>query len=146
MWESDAHPEEQSLLDKGIPCRGVASFSTICRSGWLSFPHILKTARVTSLTSPTLWPLKLFRSPQQRIIYYKGWSERTKNLQAWAYRSLEWLHVCPRLEHKIHCWITRWREGYQFSSEIEKSLQSQWFPHLRINITREKLTQLSKGH
>ena len=33
----------------------------------------------TALTSPTLWVLKLFRSPQQRIIYYKRewW---TKNL------------------------------------------------------------------
>ena len=28
--------------------RGVASFSTSCRPGWLSFPHILKIVRMTS--------------------------------------------------------------------------------------------------
>ena len=46
---------------------GVASFSTFCRRGWLSFPHTLKIARMTSLTLPTLWLLKLFSSPQRRI-------------------------------------------------------------------------------
>ena len=30
MWESDAQLEENSLFDKGIPRRDVASFSTVC--------------------------------------------------------------------------------------------------------------------
>ena len=53
--------------------RDIASFSTSCRPGWLSFPHILKIARMTR----THWPhqhfelLCFFSSPQQRIIYYK---------------------------------------------------------------------------
>ena len=34
------------------PIRGVASFSTLCRPGWLSFSHILKIARRTI----THWP------------------------------------------------------------------------------------------
>ena len=33
-------------------CRGIASFFTSCRPGWLSFPHILKIARMTSLHWP----------------------------------------------------------------------------------------------
>ena len=36
--------------------RGVARFSTRCRPGWLSFPHILKNAHVTS----THWPHQHF--------------------------------------------------------------------------------------
>ena len=36
--------------------RGVARFSTSCRPGWLSFPHILKNAHVTS----THWPHQHF--------------------------------------------------------------------------------------
>ena len=32
--------------------RGVARFSTSCRPGWLSFPHILKNAHVTSTHRP----------------------------------------------------------------------------------------------
>ena len=60
--------------------RDVASFSTSCRPGSLSFPHILKIARMTS----THWPhqhfelLCFFSSPQQRIIYYKRveWSNQ----------------------------------------------------------------------
>ena len=35
---------------------GVDSFSTSCRSCWISFPHILKTARMTS----THWPHQQF--------------------------------------------------------------------------------------
>ena len=53
--------------------RDVASFSTSRRPGWLSFPHILKIARMTS----THWRhqhfelLCFFSSPQQLIIYCK---------------------------------------------------------------------------
>ena len=36
--------------------RGVASFLTNCRPGWLSFPHILKIAHMTS----TYWPHQHF--------------------------------------------------------------------------------------
>ena len=35
-----------------FPTRGIASFSTSCRPGWLSFPHILKIARMTSTHRP----------------------------------------------------------------------------------------------
>ena len=50
---------------------GVASFSTSCRPGWLSFPHILKIARKT---------LKLFSSPQQpahNLLQAVEWSNQT---------------------------------------------------------------------
>ena len=36
--------------------RGVANFSTSCKTGWLSFPHIMKIARMTS----THWPHQHF--------------------------------------------------------------------------------------
>ena len=37
----------KSRLMTAIQGRGVASFWTSCRPGWLSFPHILKIARMT---------------------------------------------------------------------------------------------------
>ena len=55
-----------------IPIRGVASFSTSSKPGWLSLPHILKIARRPVRTDLTnTLSLKLFSSPQQHIIYYK---------------------------------------------------------------------------
>ena len=111
--------------------RGAASFSTICRPVWLSFPHILKTAGMTSLTSPTLWPLKLFSSPQ-----------KTHNLL----QSIEWLNqrfVGPGLQvyalatplltknftalteplEKKESTDRTWQHGGPSSPEIESSLQ-----------------------
>ena len=55
-----------------IESRGVASFSNSFRPDWFSFPHNYSenfTYDQYTLTSPTLWALKLFSSPQQRIIY-----------------------------------------------------------------------------
>ena len=50
--------------------RGIASFLTSCKPGWLSFSHILKIARMIS----THWPhqhfqLKDFSSPQKCIMF-----------------------------------------------------------------------------
>ena len=52
------HPlkDDSSLVRKVTATRGVATFSTIWRPGWLSFPHILKFARMTS----THWPHQHF--------------------------------------------------------------------------------------
>ena len=63
-----------------FPTRGIASFSTGCRPGWLSFPHILKIARMTS----THWPhqhfelLSFLAQARQHVIYYKRWRDQTK--------------------------------------------------------------------
>ena len=56
-----------------VQWRGVASFLTSCRPGWLSFPHILPWKLHAWLVRTDLTnTLSLFSSPQQRIIYYKG--------------------------------------------------------------------------
>ena len=44
------------LLHEWVLVRGLASFSTSCRPGWLSLLHILKIAHVTS----THWPHQHF--------------------------------------------------------------------------------------
>ena len=41
-----------------FPTRGIASFSTGCKPGWLSFPHILKIACMTKYMH---WPHQLFK-------------------------------------------------------------------------------------
>ena len=62
-----------NLNRTSLTFRDVASFLASCRPGWLSFPHILKIARMTS----THWPhqhfelLCFFSWLQQRIICYK---------------------------------------------------------------------------
>ena len=48
--------EWRAIWSEIIPVRGVASFSTSSRPGWLSLPHILKIARMTS----PHWPRQHF--------------------------------------------------------------------------------------
>ena len=54
----------------------------VARPAWLAFPHILKTARMTSthaLTSPTLRALKLFSSPrwyEHNLLQTVEWSTK----------------------------------------------------------------------
>ena len=67
-WRSTGDNLSRTVLNLPFKYNGVASFSTSCRPGWLSFPHILKIARMTS----THWPhQRSFSSTQQRIISYK---------------------------------------------------------------------------
>ena len=83
---------------------GLSQLFDYFRPGWLSFPHILKTARMTSTHWPRqhFWALKLFSSPQQRIIYCKRQSDQTKDLYARTYRSMAWLRPCTLLpKYKI---------------------------------------------
>ena len=57
--------EWSAIWSQIIPVRGVASFSTSSRPGWLSLPHILKIARMTS----PHWPRQHFelKAPSTRI-------------------------------------------------------------------------------
>ena len=48
--------------------RGVASFSTSCRPGWLSFPQILKIVRMTS----THWPHQHLVTPKTYNFFTSG--------------------------------------------------------------------------
>ena len=52
-------------------CRGVASFSTSCEPGWLSFPHILKIASTTNATHSLLqaveWSNQKFVGPGLQV-------------------------------------------------------------------------------
>ena len=49
--------------------KGVASFSTSCRPGWLSFSHILKTARMTSTHWPQLTELLNFLAHSNNALF-----------------------------------------------------------------------------
>ena len=60
--------------------KGVASYTTICRPGWLSFSTYPENCTHDALTSSMLWALILFSSPQQCIIYYKQNNYQTKHL------------------------------------------------------------------
>ena len=73
-----------------VQWRGVASFLTSCRPGWLSFPHILPWKLHAWLVRTDLTnTLSLFSSPQQRI---RGRVIKPKICQTRAYRSKGWLH------------------------------------------------------
>ena len=86
---------------KFISARGVASFSTSCRLGWLSFSRILKIARMTS----THWPhqhfelLSFYLIPTTyNLLQAVEWSNQ--KFVAPSYRSLGWLHPCQQITGK----------------------------------------------
>ena len=76
--------------------RGIVSFSTSCMPRWLSFPHILKTACMTS----THWPhqhfhlLSFLAHPNNAQIITSGKVIKPKILLTRAYRSMGWLNRC----------------------------------------------------
>ena len=73
--------------------RGVARFSTRCRPGWLSFPHILKNAHVSSTHRPHqhFELLSFLAHPNNalfKLIQAVEWSNQPRES---AFRSLGWL-------------------------------------------------------
>ena len=101
----------ERLITRGdfiLVYRGVASFSTSCKPGWLSLPHILKIARMTIASTHWLHQyFELFTKLQAVGPGLQVYGLATPLVYAPAGGVWHWQHW-PRTEGK-HLIKTRWK-------------------------------------